>query len=188
MDSNFKSPRLSTVSTKELFCELVQRYRQRENVLYEPEHFIEQALALHAKPVEYILILYLDVSNREIKRDEITLDEPRSVAFSARQTLKRALEVGASSIAIAHNHPAMTSKPSLADIQGTCKLMFGCMAFGMGLVDHVIVCRDSYFSMREKGILGRIQTYLAEAQCGDIEFDMDEYANQDLPDWAKSFK
>lgn len=59
------------------------------------------------------------------------------------------LKCNASGIILAHNHPGGNMKPSEADRQITRKLKDACDLLEINLLDHFIICRDSYFSFSE---------------------------------------
>ena len=70
-----------------------------------------------------------------------------------RLAFKKALELGAVSIILAHNHPSGTLKPSQADIQLTKKLKTAGESLDIKVLDHVIVTEAGYFSFADDAIL-----------------------------------
>lgn len=59
----------------------------------------------------------------------------------------------ASSIIVAHNHPAGSLAPSPADLSATKQLKQAGEILGIGLMDHVIFNRNGYYSFLEAGNL-----------------------------------
>jgi DNA repair protein RadC len=59
----------------------------------------------------------------------------------------------ASGIIIAHNHPAGSLEPSVADIEATRQLTQAGEIMGIQLLDHIIFNRNGYFSFLESGRL-----------------------------------
>lgn len=59
----------------------------------------------------------------------------------------------ASSIILAHNHPAGTSRPSPQDIRITERMRAAGQTLGIGLLDHIIFTRKDYYSFHENGNL-----------------------------------
>ena len=96
-------------------------------------------------------VLYLD-SKMKLVADEVlftgTLHE---VAVSPRDVLKRALELNASGVVVAHNHPSGSPEPSAADVSFTEQMAQACSAMGVQLVDHVIVGAEAHYSFRGAG-------------------------------------
>lgn len=109
--------------------------------------------AMAHQPVEQFRILFLDRRNVLIA-DEVqhrgTIDHtpvyPREVA-------RRALELDASAIIMAHNHPSNHPAPSKADIEMTKLVRETVERLGIVLHDHVIVSRRGHSSFRSMGLL-----------------------------------
>ena len=70
-----------------------------------------------------------------------------------RIVFKMALEIGATSIVLCHNHPSGSLKPSEADKQITQKLKRAGESLEITILDHVIITETSYFSFVDQGIL-----------------------------------
>lgn len=70
-----------------------------------------------------------------------------------REVVKRALELGASSMILVHNHPSGDVNPSKADIDITRQIIAAARPLGIEVHDHVIVGAKKYFSFKSKGIL-----------------------------------
>jgi len=54
-------------------------------------------------------------------------------------------------IAVAHNHPSGTLRPSGADRALTNKIMEAGKVLDIQLLDHIILTSDSYYSFRDEG-------------------------------------
>ena len=65
-----------------------------------------------------------------------------------REVMKRALELSASAIILAHNHPSGDPTPSVADIDMTRKIVDAGLKLGITVHDHVIVGREGHTSFR----------------------------------------
>ena len=70
-----------------------------------------------------------------------------------RLALKKALELGATSIILCHNHPSGNLNPSSADKQLTQKLKAAGESLDIKILDHLIVTERSYFSFADEGLL-----------------------------------
>lgn len=62
---------------------------------------------------------------------------------------KAALLSNAYCIIVAHNHPAGTLAPSGEDIDTTKKLVEAGRLIGVPLLDHIIVAKSGFYSIRE---------------------------------------
>jgi DNA repair protein RadC len=111
-------------------------------------------VSLAHEPREQFRVLYLD------KRLHLILDERMSegtidhAPVYPREVVRRALELGAHAIAIAHNHPGGDPTPSYVDISMTEAIEKACEPLGLQLVDHLIVARRGVRSLHEDGLLG----------------------------------
>jgi DNA repair protein RadC len=59
----------------------------------------------------------------------------------------------ASSLIVAHNHPSGDPKLSEEDVRLTRRLVKVGEILGVPLMDHVLIGRDTYRSLREEGII-----------------------------------
>lgn len=103
--------------------------------------------------VEQFRVLYLDRKNGVIA-DELhqkgTVDH---TPVYPREVVKRALELGASAIIMAHNHPSGDPQPSRADIEMTREVREAAEKLGITLHDHVIVSKSGHNSFKSMGLL-----------------------------------
>ena len=70
-----------------------------------------------------------------------------------REIVKRALEVGAASIILAHNHPSGDLTPSRSDIDLTQQIVNAAKPLGISIHDHVIISQDCHYSFKSKGLI-----------------------------------
>ena len=61
------------------------------------------------------------------------------------------LNVNATGFIVAHNHPSGTLRPSNPDRELTKRLSACGKLFNIGLMDHLILAGDSYYSFAENG-------------------------------------
>jgi DNA repair protein RadC len=62
--------------------------------------------------------------------------------------VKRALELSATAIILAHNHPSGDPTPSRADIDMTQTIIDTANPLGITVHDHIIIGKDGHASMR----------------------------------------
>ena len=67
--------------------------------------------------------------------------------------MKRALELNASALILAHNHPSGDPTPSEADLSMTTQVKEACQALGLVLHDHLIIGKSRELSFRASGYL-----------------------------------
>ena len=98
-------------------------------------------------------ILYLNNSNKVINRTQLSKGGITGTLVDVRLALKMALEHGATSIILCHNHPSGNLNPSSADKQLTQKLKTAGESLDIKILDHLIVTEKSYFSFADEGLL-----------------------------------
>jgi DNA repair protein RadC len=65
--------------------------------------------------------------------------------------VKRALEVGATALILAHNHPSGDPTPSRADLEMTAEIQQAAAIMGIVLHDHIILGNGRHVSFRREG-------------------------------------
>jgi len=104
-------------------------------------------------PDEEFRVLYLDARNRLIRDERVAAGTPDEVTVHPRAIVKRALELGATALVLAHNHPAGSPDPSASDIQTTARIVRAARTLDIAVHDHVIVARSGARSFRQSGLL-----------------------------------
>ncbi|QYA25372.1 JAB domain-containing protein [Gramella sp. MT6] len=102
---------------------------------------------------EEFWIIYLNNSNKVIEQFQISKGGITGTLVDVRITLKKALEVGAVSLILVHNHPSGNLKASEADKQLTNKLKTAAESLDIKVLDHIIVTEKSYLSFADEGML-----------------------------------
>ena len=104
-------------------------------------------------PHEEFWIVYLNNSNKVIQKNQLSKGGITGTLVDVRLALKTALEVGATGIILAHNHPSGTLKASEADKQLTLKLSTAAKSLDIKVLDHLIITEKAYFSFADEGML-----------------------------------
>jgi DNA repair protein RadC len=97
---------------------------------------------------EQFRILFLDKKNNLIAdevQQEGTVDH---TPVYVREVVKRALELSATAIILAHNHPSGDPTPSRADIDMTRMIIDAAKPLGILVHDHIIVGRQGHASFK----------------------------------------
>ena len=102
---------------------------------------------------EEFWIIYLNNSNKILQKIQLSKGGITGTLVDIRLAFKNALEIGATSIILAHNHPSGTLVPSTADKQLTQKLKIAGESLDIKILDHLIVTQKSYFSFADEGLL-----------------------------------
>ncbi len=104
-------------------------------------------------PHEEFWVIYLNRSNAVIKKEMISRGGISGTVVDSRLIFKAAIESLASSIILCHNHPSGNRRPSEQDIQITKKIKAAGQLLEIPVLDHVIICEESYYSFADEGIL-----------------------------------
>ncbi len=72
-----------------------------------------------------------------------------------RDLFRFAIDVNASALIVAHNHPTGEAKPSGPDRALTTRLVECGSLMSVPILDHLILAKDSYFSFLDEGSLLR---------------------------------
>jgi len=104
-------------------------------------------------PVETFRVLYLDRKNRLILEETPWSGTADHVPCYPREIMRRALELRASAILLAHNHPSGDASASQADILMTRRVVDAAAAVEILVHDHVIVAQSGHLSFRSAGLM-----------------------------------
>ena len=102
---------------------------------------------------EHFIVLCLDTKNQPTCIQVVHIGNLNSSIVHPREVLKSAILSNAASIIVGHNHPSNISDPSPEDIDVTKRLTQAGEILGVELLDHLILCSDSFHSLKESGHL-----------------------------------
>ena len=108
---------------------------------------------LDTLPHEEFWILYLNQSNRLLEKYRLSKGGITQTTVDLRLAFKRAFEVGATGLILAHNHPSGGLTPSSSDEQITRKFKLAAASVDLRILDHLIVSKKGYFSFADEGLL-----------------------------------
>ncbi len=102
---------------------------------------------------EVLKLILLDSRSRFISESDISTGTVDMALISPRELFIEAFQRGASYIILMHNHPSGDPAPSREDIRITRRVYEAGMLIGIGLLDHIIIGDNCFFSMKEKGLI-----------------------------------
>lgn len=108
---------------------------------------------LYNLPHEEFWAIYLNNSKRVIRKIRISQGGTAATVVDAKIIFRHAVENLASAIILAHNHPSGNPRPSREDDIQTDKLCKAARLLDMSVVDHIIICGNSFYSYAEEGKL-----------------------------------
>jgi DNA repair protein RadC len=104
-----------------------------------------------SKTREECHVLYLDARLCLMADETLFTGTLTETAASPRDIIKRALELNAAGLVVAHNHPSGTPKPSAADRILTANLLQAAAAMSLILHDHLIIGTEAHYSFKGAG-------------------------------------
>ncbi|MFM2330588.1 MAG: hypothetical protein RLZZ26_95 [Candidatus Parcubacteria bacterium] len=105
------------------------------------------------KEREVFMCLFLDNRHRLISADEMFMGTIDGASVHPREVVKRALQLNAAAVILAHNHPSGVCDPSQADQLITTRLREALALVDIRCLDHMIVAGGAVISFAEKGLL-----------------------------------
>jgi DNA repair protein RadC len=139
-------------------CELGKR-RQMESPEERPDLGTATRIYNHMHPmmqdldVEEFWLLLMNQNYRLIKKVRISHGGITEVAVDIRIIMREAVLANATIMAVCHNHPSGSLRPSQQDNQLTNNLKSACDVMRIHFLDHVIITDGHYFSYHESGRL-----------------------------------
>lgn len=103
--------------------------------------------------IERVRILFLNSRNILISDENFGDGSVNETAIYTRQVIHRALELGAVSLILVHNHPSGDPSPSKADINITRDIVEAGRRLNIQVHDHIIIGSTGHISFKAKGLL-----------------------------------
>ena len=102
---------------------------------------------------ESSMVLYLNRANNTIAWFRLSVGGTAGTIIDPKIIVKTALDCGAHSVIMSHNHPSGNMRPSQPDTEITKKINKALGYFDITLFDHIIIGVDSYFSFADEGLI-----------------------------------
>ena len=115
------------------------------------KQYLQLQLSGHA--FEVFAVMFLDAQNRLLKLEEMFRGTLTQTSVYPREVVKRALDLHAGAVILAHNHPSGAAEPSRADEYLTQTLKSALQLVDVRVLDHLVVGRGEVVSFAERGLL-----------------------------------
>jgi len=102
---------------------------------------------------EEVWVLFLNRANKVVKNIQISKGGLTATVVDIRLIMKEGIQSLASAMVLCHNHPSGSTQPSDDDDQITKRLKEAGYIMDIRLLDHIIVCDNSYYSYMDTGRL-----------------------------------
>ena len=97
-----------------------------------------------SKKQEHIVGIFLNSRFEVLDKRVICIGSLDNVSVFPRDVIIPALELNASSVVLAHNHPSDDPTPSNEDMQITKKIKDGLDLVGINLLDHIVISKNDW--------------------------------------------
>lgn len=133
---------------------LLHRVREPGAALCSPGQ-VREYLRLHlaGSDRERFGVMFLDVQNRVIAFEVMFEGSLSQASVHPREVVKRALQLNAAAVIVAHNHPSGDAEPSRADEVLTACIRDALLCVEVRLLDHLVVGWPGIVSFAERGLL-----------------------------------
>lgn len=101
---------------------------------------------------EHLRVVLLDTKNRVMGVHTVYIGSVNSAQVRIGEVFMEATRRNATSIIVAHNHPSGDPSPSSEDILVTRQIKDAGKLLDIELLDHLVIGRGRYVSMRERGL------------------------------------
>lgn len=105
------------------------------------------------RKVEEFRVLFLNHKHALIADEVQQTGTVNHAPVYPREVVKRALDLGASAIILAHNHPGGDPTPSKEDIAITKQITAAAASLGLAVHDHLIIAGAKHYSFKSNGLL-----------------------------------
>jgi DNA repair protein RadC len=120
-------------------------------VVTTPEEAFQLVQDMGVLKKEVFRALYLDGRRRLIHSETVSIGTLTSTLVHPREVFQPAIACSAASLLVAHNHPSGDPGPSPEDFALTRRLRDAGRLLGIELVDHLVVGRGRFVSLKQLG-------------------------------------
>jgi len=110
-------------------------------------------LSIGVRPFEVFTALFLDARHHLILAEDLFRGSVAQTSVYPREVARRCLQINASAVVLAHNHPSGAVQPSQADRELTRVLVAALALVDVRVLDHLVVTRVDVYSFAEHGLL-----------------------------------
>ncbi len=103
--------------------------------------------------VERVRVLHLNSRNMLIRDEHMGDGSVDEAAIYTREVIKRAIDLGSTSLILVHNHPSGAPEPSQQDIAVTRQIVDAGKRLNIVVHDHIIIGSQGHSSFRALGLM-----------------------------------
>jgi len=106
---------------------------------------------------EHFWSIGVDTRNRIKYIELVSLGTLNSSLVHPREMFRLAVIKGVASVILAHNHPSGDVEPSGTDLEVTNRLVKAGEILGIGVLDHIIISKDTYYSFADNNLIEKVK-------------------------------
>lgn len=126
----------------------------KTNVLADKQFLLDYLTSRLAREVvEQFRVIFLSNDGGFLADEAQAQGTVNHTPVYPREVARRAMELGAASLILVHNHPSGDPTPSGSDIHMTHQIMYATRLIGVDILDHLVIGKGRYASLKELGLL-----------------------------------
>jgi DNA repair protein RadC len=149
-DAKFVQLQAVVEMSRRYLAEALQQRQVFSSAVFTRQFLLAQ---LRQEVREVFAVMYLDNQHQLIRYEPLFYGTIDGAAVYPREIARRALELHAAALIVAHNHPSGIAEPSDADIRITRRIRDALALLDMRLLDHCVVAGPEVISLAERGLL-----------------------------------
>lgn len=145
--------RIQTLQEFRKLYTMLEHFEQKYKINSPEDAAVFLQPTLSDQDNEVVVGLMLDKRNNVIKQLNIGEGTLGEAMIDPRKIAKAAIIYNANAVILAHNHPSGNAEPSQCDIDATYKVSVSLSGFGIHVLDHIIIGRPDFSSLRQLGMM-----------------------------------
>lgn len=122
--------------------------------VHNPQTLVKAVRAsIQDKAKEHFKLILLNTRNKVTGIIPISVGTLNASLVHPREVFKEAIHGSAASVILIHNHPSEDLEPSEEDVKLTRRMVEAGKILGIEVLDHIIISRHDFLSMKSRGFL-----------------------------------
>ena len=137
--------------------ELAERLHMKEDIAFTSPSIVWSLLQTYAESSkEHLICLYLNARYQLVHREVLAIGSLNQLMIFPRDVFAPIKNFPIVNIILAHNHPSGDPSPSEDDVVFTKKMKEASALLGIELLDHIIITKKKFVSLKEQKLLEAI--------------------------------
>ena len=128
-------------------------FEKKVNIKKPADVFTYMRKDFYKKDREHLYLISLDTRSNILSKDLLSTGTINETLVHPREVYRTALYKNAASVILVHNHPSNDPTPSNDDIRVTERVAKAGINMGIALVDHIIICDQTFASLKSLNLL-----------------------------------